>query len=257
VFLHGAGGSIQTWKKEEASLALSYNLLLIDLRDHGDSKDISPSFKRYSFDIIVNDLIDVFEKLDIQQADFVTLSFGSVLLQALHQRHPHFVNRMILIGGIFNGNWQIKAFVHFARFLNLFLAYKTMYRVFSYLLMPKENHQVARRVYQQQARKLTQAEYLKWLGLYSEFFLLLSRFQKQSISQRILIIMGDEDFLFLPAAKRFSAQRPNAELQIVSKAGHICNIEKPGEVNRIILGFLSNQKASGQISATKAPSYTS
>ena len=38
VFVHGAGGSISTWKFQVEALAPHYRLLLVDLRDHGESK---------------------------------------------------------------------------------------------------------------------------------------------------------------------------------------------------------------------------
>ena len=43
VFIHGAGGSIATWNRQIDSLAPHFNLLLVDLRDHGQSKEIVPA----------------------------------------------------------------------------------------------------------------------------------------------------------------------------------------------------------------------
>ena len=241
VFIHGAGGSIQTWQSQVDPLKDQYNLLLLDLRDHGKSKNISPSADSYSFDLIVDDITTVLKQEGIDHAHFITLSFGSVLMQSIYRQHPEIVDRMILIGGIFNANWMIKGFVHLARLFNLFLSYQSMYRTFSYLLMPKARNQLARRVYQMQARKLSQKEYLKWLGLYSEFFLLLRSFHKQSIDRKMLILMGEDDYLFLPSAKTFASSHDSGELKIVKEAGHICNIDKPKEVNDVIIDFLSTE----------------
>ena len=210
VFLHGAGGSIQTWKSQIDSLKAHFNLLLIDLRDHGSSKNIKPEYPRYNFDIISSDVLNVLDKERITKAHFITLSFGSVLMQSIYHRRPAVVTKMVFVGGIFNANWMIKGFVHLARFLNLFLSFERMYKIFSYLLMPRKNHQVARRVYQMQARKLNSKEYLKWLGLYSEFFLLLRAFNKQSISNQMLVLMGSEDYLFLPSAEKFVSKHPSS-----------------------------------------------
>ncbi|MDA1382773.1 MAG: alpha/beta fold hydrolase, partial [Bacteroidetes bacterium] len=52
VFVHGAGGSIKTWKFQIDDLAKDFRLLLIDLRDHGFSKNIQPSYESYDFDIV-------------------------------------------------------------------------------------------------------------------------------------------------------------------------------------------------------------
>lgn len=244
VFLHGAGGSIATWKYQLEALKPHFNLLFIDLRDHGKSKNITPEASSYDFDLIASDIFNVLEKEQITKAHFVTLSFGSVLIQALYKRKPELIDQMVLIGGIFNANWMIKWFVHLARFLNLFLPYESMYRTFSYLLMPKKRNQLARRVYQMQARKLSQQEYVKWLGLYSEFFTLLRSFQAQEIPNKLLVLMGADDYLFLPSARKFITGRANAQITLVPAAGHICNIDKPKEVNDAILNFLGIQSSS-------------
>ena len=256
VLIHGAGGNINTWKHQVDDLKQHFNLLMIDLRDHGHSKNIQPPFGSYSFDIIVDDIEKLLDAVEIKKAHFLTLSFGSVLLQALYERFPEKVDRMIIIGGIFNANWMIKGFVHLARFFNIFLSYPAMYGIFSYLLMPKKRNQAARKVYQLQAKKLSEDEYLKWLGLYSEFFLLLRSFHKQHIEQRMLINMGVDDYLFLPSAKHFARGKPLADLVLIDQAGHICNIERPKAVNVEILNFLSDQKHQAQRPMTKAMSGT-
>jgi len=242
IFIHGAGGSVQTWNFQIDELKKHYNLLLIDLRDHGGSKNIHPSYKRYNFDIVSRDVLNVLEKENVQKAHFVTLSFGSVMMQAIYKRKPDVVMKMVFIGGIFNANLGIKAFVHLARFLNLFLSYKKMYQIFSFLLIPKKEHQMARRIYQRQARTLGAKEYLKWLGLYSEFFLLLKSFHQQIIDNPMLILMGTDDYLFLPSAKIFTRKKDQATLKLIPGAGHICNIDKPHETNQAILTFLGSPK---------------
>ena len=60
VFIHGAGGSIRTWKFQIEAFAPHYRLLLIDLRDHGYSKEIMPAFPAYDFDIVAKDILAVF-----------------------------------------------------------------------------------------------------------------------------------------------------------------------------------------------------
>jgi pimeloyl-ACP methyl ester carboxylesterase len=57
VFVHGAGGSIRTWKFQVESFSKDFRLVLIDLRDHGFSKNIQPEYKAYDFDIVACDII--------------------------------------------------------------------------------------------------------------------------------------------------------------------------------------------------------
>nr|WP_246205963.1 alpha/beta hydrolase [Fulvivirga aurantia] len=246
IFLHGAGGSSAAWNQQWEAFKNDYNLLAIDLRDHGQSKNIEPEKKRYSFDLIARDIILVIDHLKIERAHFITLSFGSVLIQDLSMRKPQLVDRVVMAGGIFKANWLVKGFVHLARFFNLFLSYPQMYSVFSYLLMPKKRHQLSRRVYQIHAQKITNKEYLKWLGLYSTFFMTLRRFYNQDINFPALVVMGEDDFVFLKAAKRFTDKHENVNLKVIPKAGHICNIDNPKSFNILVKEFLTTPASTTQ-----------
>jgi len=243
VFLHGAGGSMKTWKYQLQAFQPHFNLLLLDLRDHGHSKEMAPDCEKYSFEMITEDIVKVLKKAGVQKASFITLSFGSVLLQDLSIRYPDLVQKAVIAGGIFKGNFMIKAFVHLARFFNLFLSYSQMYRLFSYLLMPKDSHQLSRRIYQMQARKLSPKAYLKWIGLYHQFFKLLHRFYHQKLAFETLVVMGAEDYVFLKAAQKFLKAQPHAQLQIIPEAGHICNIDQPAIFNQLAMQFFSTKQA--------------
>ncbi|MEL6562646.1 MAG: alpha/beta hydrolase [Bacteroidota bacterium] len=238
VFIHGAGGSIKTWKYQIADFTRHFNLLLIDLRDHGDSKSIQPDFPNYTFELISKDIDEVVTSVGIESAHFVTLSFGSVLIQDYTSRYSAKVRSVVFSGAIFKGNLAIKGFVHLARFFNLFLSYKTMYSMFSYLLMPKKRNQLARRIYQRQAGKLTQKEYMKWVGLYKEFFRLLSDFYHKTFTINSLVIMGSDDFVFLKAAKSFTNKQRLVDLEILAVAGHICNIDQWQLFNDTAIRFI-------------------
>ncbi|MEO1054730.1 MAG: alpha/beta hydrolase [Bacteroidota bacterium] len=258
VFLHGAGGSLKTWTYQIGAFEDHFNILLIDLRDHGMSKDVVPSRERYSFSLISEDIKTVLDKVGVEKAHFLTLSFGSVLVQDFIMRYPEKVERLVIAGGIFKGNIFIKSFVQLARFMNVFLKYHTMYSLFSYLLMPRKRNQKARRIYQMQAAKLTHEEYLKWIGLYKEFFRLLGNFFNQQLPVKTLIVMGGEDYIFLKAAKEFAKRQRNARINVVPYTGHIVNIEAPEQFNHLAVSFLKrvkNEYNTPQESASPVPLY--
>ena len=58
-FVHGAGGSSAIWHKQIKDFKKEYNILLIDLRGHGKSKNkIYDKLKSYTFDSISDEIID-------------------------------------------------------------------------------------------------------------------------------------------------------------------------------------------------------
>ena len=93
--------------------------------------------------------------------------------------------------------------------------------------MPYKSHRKVRRIYQQQAKRLTSQEYMKWMGLYEEFFRLLERFFYQVVDRPTLVVMGSEDYVFYRSAKAFVRWQPQVELNAIRGTGHICNIEQP------------------------------
>lgn len=238
VFIHGAGGNVKTWSYQVPHFTDFFNLLLIDLRDHGQSKNIRPQAEDYNFSLITEDIKQVLDREGIMKAHFVTLSFGSVLLQDFYMRYPDFVKRIVIAGGIFKGNFFIRSFVQFARLLNIFLSFPDMYRLFSYMLMPRKHHQLSRRLYQRQAARLTHTEYMKWIKLYAEFFRLLRRFYHQTLQVKTLVVMGEQDYVFLRAARAFISRQSNATLKVVPSAGHIVNIDASGTFNTMAVDFL-------------------
>jgi len=237
VFIHGAGGSTSTWKYQVDAFKPYYNLLLIDLRDHGKSKHIEPEWSNYNFEVITGDIKKVLDSYGVKKAHFITLSFGSVIMQDLSMKYPDLVISAILAGGIFKANVLIKSFVQLARFLNHLLPYQWMYSIFSYLLMPYKKHQKSRMIYQKQAQKLSSKEYMKWVGLYNEFFKLLDRFYNQEIGFPALTLMGEKDYIFLKSAKRFAEKHQSLFLMEIEGAGHICNIDQPMIFNDLALSF--------------------
>ena len=67
-FVHGAGGSSSIWFKQLKAFRKIYNVLLLDLRGHGDSKmPLKQAFdKKYTFNAITQDIIEVldYEKIE-------------------------------------------------------------------------------------------------------------------------------------------------------------------------------------------------
>ena len=118
VFIHGAGGSLVTWKHQVREFRHLFNLLLIDMRDHGKSKGVTPSYEDYDFEIITDDILDVLNFLEIKKAHFLSLSLGSIILQKLHERRSELVHSMIMAGGVFKADWKIHVFAHSGQFLS-------------------------------------------------------------------------------------------------------------------------------------------
>ena len=241
VFIHGAGGSMITWKHQKSEFKKFFNLVFLDLRDHGQSKNIEPAFKSYNFDIVCDDILRLLDHLKITRAHFVSLSLGSILLQKLNEKRPDLIGKMVMGGGVFRANIKIRIFIYSARFLKNILPYKHMYNLFSFIVLPKKNHENSRRLFRLQSQKLSPSEYLKWVELHKEFFSLLKNFFDKELEKISLVIMGDQDHVFYKAAQRFVSNHPLAQLVVFNNCGHVVNLERASEFNKTALRFLLTQ----------------
>ena len=161
VFVHGAGGSIRTWKFQVEAFSPHYRLLLIDLRDHGYSKDIMPEFPAYDFDIVAKDILGVIDYLNIQKAHFMSLSIGSVILQKIDIERPDLVDRMVMAGAIFDGS---KAHALVCAFGQNAVSYmlavpRAVLDCSASSCLPRRNHRLSRYIFRRQSRRLTTREY--------------------------------------------------------------------------------------------------
>lgn len=253
VFIHGAGGSIRTWKFQIDAFAPHYRLLLIDLRDHGFSKDILPEYEAYDFDIVAADILVVIDHLSIEKAHFVSLSIGSVILQKLDIDRPALIDRMVMAGAIFDGSKLMHMFVHSAKLLNWVLPYRAIYWLFSFIVLPRSNHRLSRYIFRRQSKRLTQREYLKWVELYKPFFGLIRDYVNRPVTKKGLVVMGDQDHIFFRAAERFAQIQRNMRLSVIENCGHVCSIEAPELFNDLVLKFLQDLEVPTKVTANPVP----
>jgi len=97
VFIHGAGGSSAIWFKQIKPFSEKFNVLLIDLRGHGQSK-LKADSKNYSFKIIANDVLLTLKEHSIDTAHFVGVSMGSIIIKQLYSLSPKTVQSMVFAG---------------------------------------------------------------------------------------------------------------------------------------------------------------
>ena len=253
VFVHGAGGSIRTWKFQVEDLAKDFRLLLLDLRDHGFSKNIQPEYSAYDFDIVATDIIKVLDHLKIEKAHFLSLSIGSVILQKLDLLRPNLVDKMVMAGAIFDGSRFMHVFVHSGKLLTYILPFKAFYTLFSIIVLPRKNHRLSRYIFRQQSMRMTTSEYLKWVELYKPFFQLIKEYVGRKISRKCLVVMGDQDHIFFRSAKIFADNQENVKLSVIKGCGHVVSIESPKLFNKIASDFLKGLEVPDSVQAEPTP----
>lgn len=244
-FVHGAGGSSSIWFKQIRDFQKHYNVLLLDLRGHGDSKPtLKSAFKqKYTFSALAHDILEVLDHLEIKKSHFVGISLGTILIRQLAEMYPERVQSMILGGAILKMNFRSQILMKLGNTFKYVLPYLVLYRFFAFVIMPKKNHKKSRLLFINEAKKLYQKEFIKWFRLTAEINPVLKWFRQVEVNIPTLYVMGEEDYMFLPSVRKVvESHYKSSKLFVIEKCGHVVNVEQPNAFNQVVLSFINNAK---------------
>ena len=239
-FVHGAGGSSSIWFKQVRDFKKHFNVLILDLRGHGNSKPkLKDTFNpKYTFDSITNDIVEVIEYLKIEKSHFIGISLGTILIRNLAEKKPELVQSMVMGGAIIKLNFRSQVLMKVGNIFKSVVPYMLLYKLFAFIIMPKKNHKKSRILFVNEAKKLYQKEFLRWFKLTSEIKPLLRFFRTKDIKIPTLYVMGSEDHLFLPSIKDIVSNHVQSSLYVIENCGHVVNVEEPKTFNCKTIGFI-------------------
>ena len=244
-FVHGAGGSSTIWFKQIREFKKHFNVIILDLRGHGESgKKQNKMFSgKYTFKAVANDVYELLEHLKIKKSHFVGISLGTIVIRQLAEMYPDRVQSMIMGGAIMQMNFRSQILMKLGNAFKDMIPYLLLYKLFAFIIMPKKNHKQSRLMFVNEAKKLYQKEFIRWFKLTTEINPLLKWFRQVELNIPTLYIMGDEDYMFLPAVKKVVQNHvKTAQLFIVENCGHVVNVDKPTIFNKKAIEFLLHNK---------------
>ena len=247
VFIHGAGGSSSIWHKQLRSFKEEANVLLIDLRGHGQSQEM---FKRYftneyNFENISQDVLDVLDHLKIEKAHFVGISLGTIIIRTICEMEPDRVRSLILGGAVTRLNIRSRFLVFFGNAVKHIVPFMWLYRFFAWIIMPRKRNAESRLLFISQAKKLAQAEFLRWFKMTHNINPVLRYFNEKDVKLPTLYLMGDQDYMFLPQVMALVKKHEFSRLSIIENSGHVCNVEQPEVFNRLSIEFIKEHPVAG------------
>ena len=241
-FVHGAGGSSSIWYKQIRAFKTKYNVLLLDLRGHGESKMGLKNVvnSKYTFDVITADIVEVIDYLKIKKSHFIGISLGTILIRNLAEKHSNRVQSMILAGAIMKLNFRSQFLIKLGATFKSIVPYMLLYKFFAFIIMPRKNHKNSRLLFVGEAKKLCQKEFIRWFKLTSEINPLLRFFRVNDIHIPTLYLMGEEDHLFLPSIKNIVKTHQLSQVFVVEKCGHVVNVEQPLVFNTKVIQYIES-----------------
>lgn len=240
-FIHGAGGSSSIWYQQLRTFRANFNVLLVDLRGHGDSQKenlIEKWNQQYTFKAIGDDVIEVLDYLNIKATHFVGISMGTIIIRELTERFPERTLSMIMGGAVMKLNIKARILFKVAYLFQSIIPYLLLYKIFAFIIMPKKAHKVSRNLFINEAKKLYQKEFTRWFGMFSQLTPILSLFRIKDTGIPTLYVMGAEDHMFLPAIKKLVMDHESSTLYIIPHCGHVVNVDQPKLFNTAVISFI-------------------
>ncbi len=241
VLVHGAGGSSSIWFRQIRAYRGEFNVLLVDLRGHGSSaggEERGRDEGHYTFEEVSRDILEVMDHRGIERAHFVGVSLGCLIIRTLAEIAPERVRSMVMGGAIARLGLRSRALVVFGNLFKRVVPFMWLYRLYAWILLPRRGHRESRLIFIREAKKLARAEFLRWFRLTMELPPVLRLFEERDVGIPTLYIMGDQDHMFLPAARNLAAKHRHTALRVIERCGHVCNIERPALFNRFSIEFL-------------------
>ena len=235
LFLHGLGGNRGNWVQQLEFFSRKFKAAAWDARGYGDSEDYDGPL---DFEDFSRDVLRVADWFEADRFYLVGLSMGGRIARNVALREPGRVAGLVLAntspGFDALSPEKVAAFVNERRLLDPAAQARR-------LISPHAQAGAYEKLVQSLGA-VHPGSYLKTLEAS------VTQDRKAPIEQihvPTLVVTSDADPLYPQDLARDMARRiPGAELAVIERAGHLSNLEQPGQFNQVVLEFLNRQETS-------------
>jgi 3-oxoadipate enol-lactonase len=234
VFSNSLATNLSMWDAQAAALKQSYRVLRYDHRGHGRTEATEG---RYDFDLLVADVVALFDALSIKRAHFVGISMGGMTGLALAQKHP---DRVATLAACDCGpasspasaqQWEERIAIAQKEGMEP-LVDATARRWF-----PPEFIERNPAVFQRACEMIRATPVNGFIGCAGTLASFDLRPGLAGIRAPTLLIVGTKDAV-LPGTKAINAAIPGSKLVELEGAGHLSNLEQPDAFSSALQQFL-------------------
>ena len=231
VFLHGVGSDKSVWHPQLEYFGRTRRAVAFDYPGYGDS---DPAPKGTTRDDYAAAIISGMHELGIDRAHICGLSLGGVVAIAMHDAGAERCASLIL-ADTFAAHPEGRAIYERSVTASENLRAAAEARV-DILLAQPPSPRVRREVVETMSR-IDPTAYC--IGA-EAVWLADQRDRAQQIDVPTLVLVGDQDHVTPPALSNELVDLiPGARIEVIQAAGHLGNLEKPDEFNRIVHAFLT------------------
>ena len=231
VFLHGVGSDKSVWAPQLDHFAPSRRALAFDYPGYGESDPAPAGTTRDDF---ARAILGALDALEIERAHVCGLSLGGVIAIAMHHAAPERCASLILADS-FAVHPEGQAIYDRSIAASHSMAELAAART-PVLLAPGAPEAVHHEVRETMARIAPEAFRIGAEAVW----LADQRDRVAAIEVPVLVLVGDQDTITPPElSQQLASAIPGAALHILAGAGHLANIERPADFNRLVEGFVA------------------
>jgi len=241
LFIHGLGGSAESWIHNIDEFAKHFHVFVPDLLGYGKSE--KPKIK-YDMKTFTNFIDKFMDAIGIKKSNVIGSSMGGQIAAEFAISHPAKVEKLVLVSpaGIppkeFKGTKELKRYVKVLEAKNLqdvrdaltpidangsSITNDYVRNVYEYVMMPGTGH-----------------AFLSSLKESAKAPRLASRLK--SIKAKTFVVWGKDDNLIpVKYCEPFISKMSNCRLLIIEGCGHRPHAEKPGIFNEYVMNFLQER----------------
>lgn len=238
IILHGVFGSADNWQTLGKVFAEGFTVYLVDQRNHGNS----PHSEEFSYDLMVEDLLQLMNEKDLNSACLLGHSMGGKVAMHFATKYPEKVSRLIVVDiapkyypphhqQIFDGFKSVQL----DRISSRKEADEQMSAVIpnigvrQFILKNLTRNADGDFTWKLNVAAIEKAIEAVGRGLETE----------TTYGGRALFIAGgNSDYITIKDFKLISSLFPQADIETIAGAGHWVHAEKPDELKDLVLNFL-------------------
>lgn len=234
VFSNSLATNLSMWDEQATYFRSRFRVLRYDQRGHGNTE--APAGK-YSFDVLVADVVALFDALSIAKAHFAGISMGGMTALGLAERHPDRLASIAPCDCTPNSTpqsaqqWQERIDVALARGMG------DLVEVTVDRWVPPETKNGAPAVADKVRGMIAATPVNGYVGCASALQDFDFRPDLRTIVLPALLVVGTKDAT-LAGMRQLHADLPGSTLVELDGAGHLSNLDQPNEFNRALDRFL-------------------
>lgn len=235
VFIHGLGSSARDWEYQVPFFAQDYEVVVLDVRGHGQS-DKPPG--PYSIPMFAKDVARLIEGLDIAPAHVVGISMGGMIALQLAVAHPQLVRTAVVVNSVPEmvvRSWRGRFEVWQRLLMAPLFGMRKVGEVLGQRLFPNVQQGELRerfverwaendpRAYREAVKALVGWSVTEELG---------------TIACPVLVVSGDEDYTPVETKAAYVERIPQGEMVVIEDSRHGTPVDQPEAFNRAVQAFL-------------------